>query len=136
MILKFSSFRINFWFRFICYLNIPWIDLLNFSFIHNVDININSFNFVQNIEFSKKLIWKTMRRYARTSIHLKLFKKNNFFKDKTSLIEIPSSQSFFEHFKQMFRKPWLMNESRSYDNCTVLNEISYIIRRDSYFCFK
>ena len=61
------------------------------------------------------------------------WKTNDFLEDKIRLIEIISSQSFLEHFKQMFRKSWLMNESRSRDNCAVLNETSCIIRKDSTF---
>ena len=61
------------------------------------------------------------------------WKINDFLEDKTRLIEVTSSQSFLEHFKRMFRKSWLMNESRLYDNCAVLNEISCITRKDSIF---
>ena len=59
------------------------------------------------------------------------WKINNFLEDKTRLIELTSSQSFLEHFKQMLRKSWLMNESKSRDNC--LNKILCIIRRDFTF---
>ena len=61
------------------------------------------------------------------------WKINDFLEDKTRLIEITSSQSFLEHFKQILRKSWLMNESRSRDNCVVLNKTSCIIRRDFIF---
>ena len=61
------------------------------------------------------------------------WKINDFLENKTRLVEVTSSQSFLEHFKRMFRKSWLMNESRSRDNCAVLNETSCIIRKNFTF---
>ena len=61
------------------------------------------------------------------------WKIDDFIENKTRLIEVTSSQSFFEHFKQMLKKSWLMNESRSRDKCAVLNEISCTIRINSIF---
>ena len=61
------------------------------------------------------------------------WKINNFLEDKTRLIEVTSSQSFLEHFKRILRKSWLMSESKSHDNCAVLNETSCTTRRDSTF---
>ena len=37
-------------------------------------MNINNFNFIQDIEFSRKSMNKTMRRYTKMSIYLKLLK--------------------------------------------------------------
>ena len=61
------------------------------------------------------------------------WKINDFLEDKTRLIEVTSSQSFFEHFKRMLRKSWLINELKSRDNYVVLNETSCIIWRDFIF---
>ena len=48
-------------------------------------MNINSFNSVQDIEFSRKLMKKIMRCHARASIHLKLLKNKRFFQKQNSI---------------------------------------------------
>ena len=48
-------------------------------------MNISNSNFVQDIEFSKKSMKKTMRRHAKTSIHLKLLKNKRFSRKQNSI---------------------------------------------------
>ena len=48
-------------------------------------MNINSSNSVQNIEFLRKSMKKTIRRHARASIHLKLLKNKRSPRKQNSI---------------------------------------------------